>query len=150
MRTPLVVPATGGPHAGLTGRDGGTSIGMRYLPRILGVLTAAYSVAIAVRPVLLARPCGLTRGPDGEDVDAGVRVLVGGIGARDAAIGTAMVLAPRGPALRVALAARVVSDAADALVFGTQLPARDRRPKVVAFALFWAALCALSARWADR
>ncbi|OZM76116.1 hypothetical protein [Pseudonocardia sp. MH-G8] len=120
---------------------------MRYLPRVLGVLTATYSVAIAVRPVLLARPCGLTRGAN---VDPGVRVLVGGIGARDAAIGTAMVLAPRGPALRVALAARVAADAADALVFGTQLPARDRRPKVVAFALSWAALCALSARWADR
>jgi hypothetical protein len=84
-------------------------------------LTTAYSVAIIVRPVLLARPCGMTDGPGADHVDPGVRTLVDGIGARDAAIGTAMMFAPRGPALQVAVAARVASDAADALFAAPQL-----------------------------
>jgi hypothetical protein len=116
------------------------------LPRVLGVITAAYSVVIVARPEVLAKPCGLT-GPDGTAPPA-VRTLIGGIGVRDVAIGTAMALAPRGPALRAAVAARVFADAADAAVFGARLPARERRPQVVGFALFWAALCALSGRWA--
>ncbi|MCX6464162.1 MAG: hypothetical protein NTW05_11300 [Pseudonocardiales bacterium] len=119
---------------------------MHLLPRVLGAITAAYSVAIVVRPEVLARPCGLT-GPD-DRAAPDVRTLIGGIGVRDIAIGTAMVLAPRGPALRTAVAARVLSDAADAAVFGLRLPARDRRPRIVGFALTWAALCALSGRWA--
>ncbi|WP_219414105.1 hypothetical protein [Pseudonocardia nigra] len=124
---------------------------MHLLPRVLGAITAAYSLTIIVRPVVLARRCGLTdaAGPDGSDtVSPGVRTLIAGIGARDAAIGTAMVFAPRGPALQTAIAARVAADAADALVFGTGLPARDRRPRVAGFAVLWAALCAVSARWA--
>ena len=72
---------------------------------------------------------------------AGIRVLI------DAAIGGAMLLAPRGPALRAAVAARVVADASDAVVFGTGLPERDRRLRIAGFALGWAALCALSGRW---
>jgi hypothetical protein len=119
---------------------------VQNLPRILGAITAAYSIVIALRPEVLARPCGLVE-PDGA-ASPGVRTLIGGIGVRDVAIGGAMVLAPRGPALRAAVAARVFSDAADALVFGTRLPARPQRPKIAAFALFWAALCALSGRWA--
>jgi hypothetical protein len=121
---------------------------MRSLPRILGALTTAYSIAIMLRPVLLARPCGLADGPDESSVPAGTGTLIGGIGARDAAIGTAMVLAPRGPALRTAIAARVFADATDALVFGFGLPERDRRQKVAGFAVGWAALCGLSGRWA--
>lgn len=116
------------------------------LPRVLGALTAAYSVVIAVRPEVLARPCGLVEA-DGS-ASPGVRTLVAGIGVRDIAIGTAMVLAPPGPALRTAVAARVASDTADALVFGTRLPDRRAVPKVVGFALFWAALCAVSGRYA--
>lgn len=119
---------------------------MHLLPRVLGAITVAYSAVIIARPEVLARPSGLT-GPGGE-ASRGVRTLIGGIGARDVAIGSAMVLAPRGPALRTAVAARVFSDAADAVVFGLQLPARDRRPQIVAFALFWAGLCAFSGRWA--
>ncbi|MFF1611570.1 hypothetical protein ACFVYA_27615 [Amycolatopsis sp. NPDC058278] len=79
------------------------------------------------------------------DVTAGVRTLIAGIGARDAAIGLAMLLAPAGKPLQVALAARVASDAADAVVFGTTLPDRSARTKVAAFAATWAALCAVSA-----
>jgi hypothetical protein len=119
---------------------------VQNLPRVLGAITAAYSAVIAVRPAVLARPCGLVE-PDGS-VSPGVRTLIGGIGVRDVAIGAAMVLAPRGPALRCAVAARVFADAADAVVFGLQLPARDRRARVAGFAACWAALCAASARWA--
>ncbi|HVL86168.1 MAG TPA: hypothetical protein VM367_18030 [Pseudonocardia sp.] len=118
---------------------------MPALPRLLGLLTAAYGLLITVHPRSLARPCGLTDARD--EVSPAVRVLVGGIGVRDAAIGGAMLLAPRGPALRAAVAARVVADASDAVVFGTGLPERDRRLRIAGFALGWAALCALSGRW---
>ncbi|RSD20868.1 hypothetical protein [Amycolatopsis eburnea] len=116
---------------------------MPAMTRVLGALTAAYSATIIAAPRVLAKPCGLTTASG--EVSPGVRTLVGGIGARDAAIGLAMVFAPPGRALQVALAARVASDAADALVFGTTLPDRTARKKVAAFAVAWAALCAVSA-----
>jgi hypothetical protein len=77
-----------------------------------------------------------------------VAILVRAIGAGDVAIEAAMVCAPRGSALRTATATRVAADAADALVFGTQLDERDRRMKIGGFAAGWALLCGLSARWA--
>lgn len=116
---------------------------MPALTRVLGVVTAAYSATLIAAPKVLAKPCGLTT-PAG-DVTQGVRTLIGGIAARDAAIGLAMVFAPPGRPLQVALAARVASDAADALVFGTGLPDRSARKKVAVFAAAWAALCAASA-----
>ncbi|WP_290055532.1 hypothetical protein [Amycolatopsis solani] len=116
---------------------------MPAMTRVLGALTAAYSATIIAAPRVLAKPCGLTTPTGG--VSSGVRTLIGGIGARDAAIGLAMVFAPAGRPLQVALAARVASDAADALVFGTTLPDRTARKKVAAFAVAWASLCAVSA-----
>lgn len=116
---------------------------MPALTRVLGTVTAAYSAAIIVWPKLLARPCGLTTATG--DVRPQTRALIGAIGARDTAIGVAMVCAPQGPALKTALAARVAADAADAVLFGTQLPQRSARTKVAAFAAGWAVLCALSA-----
>lgn len=115
------------------------------LTRLLGAATAAYSGTIIAAPKVLAKPCGLTTATG--DVPRPVRTLIGAIGARDAAIGAAMVLAPPGPALRTAVAARVASDTADALVFGLTLTDPVARRKVVTFALFWAALCAISLRW---
>ncbi|KDN22603.1 hypothetical protein [Amycolatopsis rifamycinica] len=116
---------------------------MPALTRVLGAATAAYSATIIAAPKVLAKPCGLVS-PGGE-VAKEVRTLIGGIGARDAAIGLAMVFAPPGRPLQTALAARVASDAADALVFGTGLPERSARKKVAVFAAAWAALCAASA-----
>lgn len=116
---------------------------MPALTRVLGAVTAAYSVTIIAAPRVLAKPCGLTTSTG--EVTAAVRTLTAGIGARDAAIGLAMVFAPAGKPLRTALAARVASDAADAVVFGTGLPDRSARKKVAAFATAWAALCAASA-----
>lgn len=115
------------------------------MPRILGAITAAYSILIMLRPRVLAKPCGLLDATG--EVSPAVATLVGGIGARDAAIGAAMVVAPRGPALRAAVAARVAADASDAVVFGTRLPDPGARRRVAAFAVLWAALCAASGRW---
>ncbi|WP_239155131.1 hypothetical protein [Amycolatopsis sp. FDAARGOS 1241] len=87
---------------------------------------------------MLTKPCGLP-------TTTGVRTLVAAIGPRDTAIGLGIVLAPDGAPLRTALSARIASDTADALVFGFGLPDRCARPTVVAAALGWAALCAVSA-----
>jgi len=116
---------------------------MPALTRVLGAVTTAYGVAIVAAPQVLARPCGLTTPTGGVTPD--VRVLVSGIGARDAAVGAAMMLAPPGRPLQVALAARVASDAADAAIFGLSLPDRAARKKVAVVAAGWALLCAASA-----
>ncbi|WP_086819691.1 hypothetical protein [Allokutzneria sp. NRRL B-24872] len=116
---------------------------MSALTRVLGAATAAYGIATAVRPQVLAKPCGLTT-PSG-DVTASVRTLITAIGMRDTAIGAAMLFAPPGRAQRVAVLTRVASDAADALVFGLTLPDRRARGKAAGVAAGWAALCALSA-----
>jgi len=108
--------------------------------RVLGAATTAYSVAIIAAPRVLAGPCGLTT-PTG-DVTNSTKVLIRAIGARDAAIGTAMMVAPPGQVLRWVAAARVASDAADAVVFGVGLRDRKARVKVVAFAAGWAVSCA--------
>jgi hypothetical protein len=116
---------------------------MPVLTRVLGAATAAYSAAIIVEPRLLAKPCGLTTATG--QVPPGTRALIGAIGARDTAIGVAMMSAARGRPLRVALAARVVSDLADAVLFGLSIKDRKARAKVAGFAAGWAAVCAASA-----
>ncbi|MFI9450116.1 hypothetical protein [Amycolatopsis sp. NPDC052450] len=115
---------------------------MPTLTRVLGGITAAYSAALIVAPKVLAKPSGLTT-PAGE-VTAPVRTLIAAIGARDTAIGLAMMFAPEGRPLRVALSARVAADAADAVIFGVSLPDKAARAKVAGFATGWAVLCALS------
>lgn len=110
------------------------------LTRVLGAATVAYSAAVLVRPGVLAGPAGLANATG--EVPAGSKILIRALGARDAAIGVAMTLAPPGPALRTAVAARVASDFADAAVFGTALPEPDKRRKVAVFAVAWGALCA--------
>lgn len=113
------------------------------MPRVLGAATAAYSVAIMVRPVLLAKPCGLTDA-DGT-VPVGTALLIRAMGARDAAIGTAMLLAPDARSLRTATACRVTADLSDAALFGTALTGWSRRLKVAGAAVAWGALCAAAA-----
>ncbi|MGW6463587.1 hypothetical protein [Streptomyces rubiginosohelvolus] len=115
----------------------------KAMPRVLGAATAAYSVAIMVRPVLLAKPCGLTHADD--TVPAATALLIRAIGARDAAIGTAMILAPDSSSLKTATACRVAADLSDAALFGTALTGWSRRLKVAGFAVAWAALCAAAA-----
>ncbi|MEV8114259.1 hypothetical protein AB0O69_05130 [Streptomyces xiamenensis] len=101
--------------------------------RVIGAATAVYGVAVAVRPRLLARPSGL-----GQDalVDAALRP----VGLRDAVSGTALVLAPEGPALTTAALVRIGADLGDAVVLGRTLDGVWRRRGAVAVSLAWGAL----------
>lgn len=117
---------------------------MALLARTLGAATAAFGAATALRPELVTVPAGLT--DQNGATDRRTRVLVSLIGCRDVAVGTAMVAAPRGPALRWLVAARAVSDAGDAVLLGSRLPHPAARVVSVAAAGGWAALCAYSAR----
>ena len=110
--------------------------------RAVAVLTAAYSVAITIRPEILAKPCRLTN-PDGS-VPAEVAELTRSIGTRDAAMAAALVVAPAGYPMNVLTAARVLSDGADAAWFARVVPA-VQRAKVASVAAGWAALELLAA-----
>lgn len=112
------------------------------MTRVLGAVTAAYSAALIVSPRILAKPTGLTS--TGGGVPAPVRTLIAAIGARDTAIGAAMMFARPGTPLRTAVLTRVATDLADAAVFGTTLPDRSARLKVAGFAVCWAALCGVA------
>ncbi|QTA36703.1 hypothetical protein JHY03_69180 (plasmid) [Streptomyces sp. CA-256286] len=113
------------------------------MPRVLGAATAAYSVAIMIRPVWLARPCGLTQA-DGT-VPGSTALVIRAVGARDAALGTAMLLAPDPRSLRVVTLCRAAADLSDAALFGAALTGRARRLKVAGFAAVWGTLCAVAA-----
>jgi hypothetical protein len=107
-------------------------------PRTLGALTAAYGAYTLLRPQSLLRAAGLERTT--EPSRSG-RTLARVIGARDVLSGLAMVAAPPGPLLRAAVLARVASDSADVVGFGTAVP-DSHRAKVVAVAGGWGLLCA--------
>ena len=81
--------------------------GAVVMTRVLGAVTAAYSAVLVVSPRVLAGPTGLTS-RDGE-VPGPVRTLIAAIGARDTAIGAAMVLAAPGRPLRTVVATRVAA-----------------------------------------
>lgn len=108
--------------------------------RILGAATAAYSAAIIIRPAWLARPCGLINASGA--VPSSTGLLIRAIGARDLAIGTAMLAARTPSARRTATACRVAADWSDAALFGALLPDSERRLKVAGFAAAWGAVCA--------
>lgn len=113
-----------------------------WLPRALGVVTAAYGTAVAIKPDVLARPIGLT---DGSRTAPGIAVVCRAVGARDLVSGMCMATARSTPALRNAITVRVAADVGDALVFGTHLPNKDVRGKASAIALSWGVVCGLSA-----
>ncbi|SES37486.1 hypothetical protein [Actinokineospora terrae] len=121
---------------------------LTWIPRALGLATAAYGAAVTIRPALMAKPTGLVT-LTGEPA-RGVAVLTRSIGVRDVATGLAMAVAPAGTALRTAIAVRVSADIADAVGFGTGLPDADARRKSALVAGIWAGLCALSALAAGR
>ena len=96
------------------------------MARTIGVLTAAYGVSAILRPQTLARWTGLG---DPASPGAAVWALSASIGVRDVCSGVAIVLAPRGRALRAALVVRATLDAGDAIVFGTRArPAAPASP----------------------
>ena len=118
---------------------------MIWVPRIVGILTAAYGVSAVLMPSVIGRNGGY-RG--WESRDSGVRLLSAVVGIRDVVSGVAIVAAPRGEALLAALAARVAFDLTDCVAFGTLLPAPSARRKVAAIAGGWGALAAVSALFA--
>ena len=107
------------------------------LLRGVGAATAAYGLAVTLRPRLLAGPSGLVdaRGQVAPHTATSLRPLA----LRDAASGVALLLAPTGPALRVAAAVRLAADFGDAVLLAGTLP-RDRRARAVAVSLGWGAL----------
>ena len=113
-----------------------------WFPRLLGVATAAYSVAITVKPELFLRPTGLlgeSAGPSAEQ-----KALARAFGGRDLASGVAMAGAPAGNPLRTAVAVRTAADVADLVALGGGLPDQEGREKATLVAAGWGALCALS------
>jgi hypothetical protein len=119
-----------------------TSRNLTWIPRVLGLATAGYSVAIIADPSLFAKPTGLQS--DGAPLPTATAVGVRAIGGRDLASGLAMALAPAGKALRTAIAVRVGADVADLVVLGTTLPDRTARGKAAGVAAAWGTLCGLS------
>ena len=86
---------------------------MNWFPRTLGVLTALYGASTLVRPSIFAKPAGLS----GDEPPTPVGILVRAVGVRDLANGLAMAVAPAGPALRLAIGARIAADLGDAVTF---------------------------------
>ncbi|MFF3644534.1 hypothetical protein [Streptomyces sp. NPDC002564] len=115
-----------------------------HMARALGAATVLYSAAIMIRPRWLAGPCGLAE-TDGS-VSTGTAVLVRAIGARDTALGAAIVFAPTPVARRTALWCRAAADLSDAVLFGAAQQDPARRAKIAAVAGGWAALNAAAAQ----
>src|ERR1700754_2103933 len=112
-----------------------------WIPRVLGVATAAYSVAIIAKPELFARPTKLANSR--EQLSTGTAIGIRALGGRDLASGLAMAFAPEGTPLRTAVAVRVGSDVVDLVLLGTTLPDKDARAKAAGVAAAWATLCGL-------
>ena len=117
---------------------------MPVLSRVLGLSTIAFGALEFAKPDLWAKPSGIS-GPS-----PAMRTWHQTLGARDVVSGLAMALAPAGPALRAATLFRIVSDSTDALAFGINAPSTQLKVKAAGAALGYAALNALSLRWAGR
>ena len=117
---------------------------MPVLSRVLGVTTIATGVLEFAKPDLWAKPTGIS-GPS-----PAMRTWHQTLGARDVLSGLAMTFAPAGPALRAATLFRIVSDTTDALAFGINAPEARLKAKAAGVALGYAALNALSLRWAGK
>jgi hypothetical protein len=117
---------------------------MPVLSRVLGVTTIAFGALELAKPDLWAEPTGIS-GPS-----PAMRTWHHTLGIRDVASGLAMTFAPAGPALRVATLFRIVSDSTDALAFGINAPGARLKGKAVGAALGYAAVNALSLRWAGK
>ena len=117
---------------------------MPALSRILGVTTIAVGVLELAKPDLWAEPTGI--GPSSPALRGWHHTL----GARDVISGLAMTFAPAGAPLRAATLFRIVSDATDAFAFALNAPDAARKGKAAGVALGYAAVNALSLRWAGR
>ncbi|MET9857325.1 hypothetical protein ABZY57_30900 [Streptomyces sp. NPDC006450] len=111
--------------------------------RVMGAASFGYGVAVACRPEVLARPCGLSE-------QGSSSLLIRALGVRDAVIGAAMVVLPEDSGLRAAVLCRVALDTGDALLLGTLLPHRTGRAKAAPAALARAAVCGWTLTGDDR
>jgi hypothetical protein len=112
---------------------------MTWLPRTLGVLTAAYGLATLVRPAILAKPSGLSSG----EPSASVSTLVRAVGVRDIASGVAMAVST-GRAQRIAVGVRIAADLGDVVTWAfSSSPGQAERRKTMAVGAGWAALNAI-------
>ncbi|MEV0333396.1 hypothetical protein [Nocardia sp. NPDC050717] len=110
--------------------------------RILGVATAAYGVAVAVRPEILVRPSGL-----GTGAESGLRTLARSVALRDVCSGLALATATGSRARAVAAAVRIGADAADTAVFAHALRGRPERGKTLMVTTVWGLLCSAAAAY---
>lgn len=108
-------------------------------PRMLGLLTLGYGAYTLTKPRSLVHAAGLE--PRDQPLSRSGRTLGMAIGARDVLCGAAMVLARPGGPLQSAVIARVACDLSDVIGFGLAVRP-EARPKVVAIAGGWGALCA--------
>lgn len=112
---------------------------MSWLPRTLGVLTAAYGVSTLVRPAIFAAPAGLSHG----EPPSPVGILVRAVGLRDVANGVVMAVST-GRAQRLAIGARIAADLGDAVTFAlSQNSDPAGRRKAIMVGVGWGALNAL-------
>lgn len=102
--------------------------------RVVALGTAAYGIAITTKPEILARQCGLMTGGE---LPPAVAALTRSVGVPDLASGLALAAAAPGSAMSVLTAARVASDAADAIWLSRVAPPR-LRAKVLAMTCGWA------------
>jgi hypothetical protein len=114
------------------------------LSRALGVATLATGVLEFAKPDVWARPTGLG------SASPAMRTWHHTLGARDVVSGVAMLAAPAGPALRAATLFRIVSDLTDAVAFGLNAPTAALKAKALSITVSYAALNALSLRWAGK
>lgn len=117
---------------------------MAVMSRVLGVTTTAVGLVELARPAIWGERTGLG-GPS-----PAMRTWHHTLGVRDVVSGLALAFAPAGPALRAATYYRIVSDLTDAVAFGVNAPGAAGKGKAVGAAAGYAALAALSLRWAGR
>ena len=118
---------------------------MPVLSRVLGVATIAFGALEFAKPDLWAKPTGIV-GPSPGDADLAPDPRA----PATSSPAWRWPLAPAGPALRAATLFRIVSDSTDALAFGLNAPGARLKAKAVGAALGYAALNALSLRWAGK
>lgn len=112
---------------------------MTWIPRMLGLATAAYGLSVLVRPSVFLRPTGLATSEPSAALATTARAVAG----RDLVSGLVMSCAPAGSGLRTAIAIRVGCDLSDTVLFSAKLRGPERT-KSVAVAAGWGILCGLS------
>ncbi|MGH3745458.1 MAG: hypothetical protein ACRDTP_11410 [Mycobacteriales bacterium] len=110
--------------------------------KVVGLVTAGYGALSLAKPDLLARQLKLTDAPGGPN--SGAVVASYAVGVRDVASGLSLVLLPAGRARTLAVAARVLLDVTDGLLWPRAVTDPKVQKKIQAGALGWGGVCALA------